>query len=618
MSIQTKGKTPSKAKKWLIPAVALLLLGAIVFAIVWSSIDHSYRYDKKDLSPFFDATLLDKDALAALDVRVDTTVTKDKILDRAQKNLVDLDTAKEESRKLYGKKTDPIFNDVVWLYYEVFKLDGENDEIADTDKPVMSNTAITDPAAATVVRLGSGTLAPALETLLIDYGNFATRFERNSDDEDDFTFGQNLVLTVKATYEQDGATADYIKSKTHTYYYKADAAPADDVANDSYVTDYAAKFDLGVSDTTVNGKFVDALRAKLSDTANCEVGTTLTFDLDGIVVKEGAAAQEVSFEVKITSAIKVEQKTMKIKLPEKLTYKGADDKSTELAKDSWIVFNVMVESVASLNEKNVKALMGNALTEDLTPGENQTRDEKYAEYYLDYTEGVLIDEYLKDTKEKDLDGLKTVIRNALWKKIAAEYATSGKIISYPESEIARYYKTALNNYEYEYNTNSTNLKTYKNLNEYILRSAFGKTSTEIAEWNEEKREAEIRALIEKDAKDQIARKLVLFSLADVLEVSVGRKDMKAAKETLYDATYTQYFNMYKQLLSGTYKDNDLEAYSAAYAESYAAAAVDGLTDAYLREYATMEKVLETLLPDPITYAETHVTWTLSGEADKAE
>ena len=65
MSIQTKGKTPSKAKKWLIPAVALLLLGAIVFAIVWSSIDHSYRYDKEDLSSFFDATLLDKDALAA-------------------------------------------------------------------------------------------------------------------------------------------------------------------------------------------------------------------------------------------------------------------------------------------------------------------------------------------------------------------------------------------------------------------------------------------------------------------------------------------------------------------------------------------------------------------------
>ncbi|MBQ2719393.1 MAG: hypothetical protein IJF73_04930 [Clostridia bacterium] len=613
MSIQTKGKTPSKAKKWLIPAVALLLLAAIVFAIVWSNIDHSYRYDKKDLSAFFDASVLDKDTLAALDVRVDTTVTEDKILTRAQEKLIALETAKGASRPLYGKKTDAIFNDVVWLYYEVFKVD---DATGANPTLVMSNTAITDPKASTVVRLGSGTLASALETLLIDYGSFTTNFSRKSDAGDVFTFGENLVLNVKATYENDGTTADYIKSKTYTYYYKAEAATAEENADN--VTDYEAKLDLGVSDTTVNDKFVAALRQKLADTANCKVGTTLTFDLDGIVVKDGAAAQEVSFEVKITSAIKAEKKTMTTKLPEKLTYKGADDKSQELTKDSYITFNVMVESVASLNETTVKALLGDALTEELTPADKQTKDEKYAEYYLEYTKGVLIDEYLEDTKKNDLDDLKTVIRNALWKKIAKEYATTDKMLGYPESEITRYYKTALNNYEYEYNTNSTNLKTYKTLDEYILKSAFGKTSTEIAEWDEEKREAEIRALIEKDAKEQIARKLVLFSLADVLEVSVDRKDMKDAKETLYAATYTQYYNMYKQLLSGSYSATDLEAYSAAYAESYASAAVDGLTDAYLREYATMAKVLEALLPDPVAYAESHVTWTLSGEADTAE
>ena len=615
MSIQTKGKTPSKAKKWLIPAVALLLLGAIVFAIVWSSIDHSYRYDKEDLSSFFDATLLDKDALAALDVRVDTTVTKDKILARAQEKLIALDSAKEASRPLYGKKTDPIFNDVVWLYYEVFKVD---DATGANPTLVMSNTAITDAKAATVVRLGSGSLSSALETLLIDYPSFATKFERKSDAGDTFTFGENLVLTVKATYQQDGATADYIKSKSYTYYYKADTATVDDAASDSNVTDYEATFSLGVTDTTADTKFVAALRQKLSDAANCKVGTTLTFDLDGIVVKDGTAAQEVSVEVKIDSAIKVEKKSMTTKLPEKLTYKGADEASKELAKDSYVIFNVMVESVASLNETNVKALLGDALTTDLTPGENQTRDEKYAEHYLDYTKGVLIDEYLADAKKNNEEGLKEAIRYALWNKIAKDFATADKIVSYPESEIERYYKTAINNYEYEYNTNSTNLKTYKNLNEYILRSAFGKTSTEIAEWSEEKRETEIRALIETEAKEQIARKLVLFSLADVLGVSADRKDMKAAKEELYAATYTQYYNMYVQILSGTYQDADLKAYSAAYAESYAAAAVDALTDSYLREYATLEKVLETLLPEPLTYAESHVTWTLSGEADTAE
>jgi len=286
-----------------------------------------------------------------------------------------------------------------------------------------------------------------------------------------------------------------------------------------------------------------------------------------------------------------------------------------------VTFNVIVESVISLDQNAVKALDDADDKYTATAGLADTV-EAYAEDYKAYTKRALIEKYVEDYKKDDKAGFDQEISDALWEAIAKEYAKVDAMKDFPSSEIKRYYKTALNNYEYDYNTSESNLKAYPSLEEYILRSEYGVSSNDVSAMKASgTMESEVRTRIEADAKEQIARKIVLFSLADQLGIEIGKAERRAAKEEIAKREYDRYYTIYKSAyssMSGQYTEAQIEEIAVAYAEAASDSVEASLTTTYLREYATKKAIMAILVEDPVAFAEAHVTWTMSGEADKTD
>ena len=310
---------------------------------------------------------------------------------------------------------------------------------------------------------------------------------------------------------------------------------------------------------------------------------------------------------------------MTVKLDEKVSYKDAEGASKELAKDSYVTFKVILERIVPLNEATVKKLAEKdeyTLDASLAEGDADKRDERYVTAYKKHVEEDLIAEYVTNIKKAGENGapasIDAIVRDALWKKIAEQYAKTDAMKDYPKKELKNYCKVELNNYEYDYETSSTNKKTYKTLDEYILRSVFGKSATDIEGWDAEKMESEAYALIEAEGKELIAKKIVLFALADTLDIEATRRERKEAKEEIYNEEYALYYNMYYNAFQGS-SSSESEAKSTAhyYASMYAESARSSLTTSYLREYVVLGEVQKALVTDPSAFADQHVTWITS-------
>ena len=108
-------------------ATAVLLLAAIVFGIVWSAIDHSYRYDKVELGQFFangknpfDYKTLE--GLKLLPIKMETELTAEKVLDQIETNLKGIPNVVATFGKKDANLSGTIaFPDIVYMYYEVYR-----------------------------------------------------------------------------------------------------------------------------------------------------------------------------------------------------------------------------------------------------------------------------------------------------------------------------------------------------------------------------------------------------------------------------------------------------------------------------------------------------------------
>ncbi len=624
MSIQSKKQ--KKSKKWLIGGIALLLLSAIVFGIVWSSVDHSFRYDKKDLSPYFDASVLDLEALKALDLEIKTNVNTSSVAAKIEEKIKALDVSVLNSIKVdkiqNAKQNDEkVFNDLVWMYYEVGALENENDTTPEVISP-LTNLKLAAKDGATVVRLGTGSYSSVFEKIIMNNANFSTDFTRITDEDDPYTEGYNLVLTGKATYNNGTSDVEYAKFTDLYYYYAPAATPAPAEEGDSegtapddegFVSEYKSASTLGKTAAAD-----DAFRAAL-DASGKKVGETVTFTIAETI---DSVERQIKFELKVTSAVKAEVKEMIVKLDEKVSYKDAEGASKELAKDSYVSFRVILERIVPLNEPTVKKLAEKdeyTLDASLAEGDADKADERYVTAYKKHVEEDLIAEYVTSIKKTGENGapasIDAIVRQALWDEIAKSYAKTDAMKDYPARELKNYCKVELNNYEYDYETSATNKKTYATLEDYILRSVFGKSATDIQGWDADKKESEVYALIEAEGKELIARKLVLFSLAEKLDVEATRKERKAAKQEIYDEEYSLYYDMYYNAFKGS-SSSDSEAKSTAhyYASMYADSALGSLTASYLREYVTLNEVLAALVAEPAAFADAHVTWITSDAA----
>lgn len=616
MSIQSKKQ--KKSKKWLIGGIALLLLCAIVFGIVWSSIDHSFRYDKKDLSPYFDASVLNLEALKALDLEIKTNVNKTSVAAKIEEKIKALSTTALNSVKVdkivNAKTTGDTFNDVVWMYYEVASVKDDKG----TEPSViasLTNLKLAAKDGATAVRLGTGSYSSTFEKILMNNANFSTAFTRLTDADDPYTEGFNLVLTGKATYNNGTSDVEYAKFTDLYYYYAPATAPVTEGEGEDedagHVADYKSASTLGktaAADT--------AFKAAL-DASGKKVGETITFTITETI---DSVEREIKFELKVNAAVKAEVKEMIVKLDEKVSYKDAEGASKELAKDSYVSFRVILERIVPLNEKTVKELAkaeeGYTLDASLDEGDADKADERYVTAYKKHIEDILIKEYVTNIKKAGENGapasIDAIVRNALWTKIAETYAKTDAMKGYPEKELKRYCKVELNNYEVDYETSSTNKKTYATLEDYILRSVFGKSATDIQGWDAAKKESEAYALIEAEGKELIAKKIVLFALADMMGIEADRGERKDAKEEIYNEEYSYYYSLFYNSSSGS-TTNESEAKSTAhyYASMYADSAIASMTTSYLREYVVMNEVLKTLVEAPATFADAHVTWITS-------
>ncbi len=615
MSIQSKKQ--KKTKKWLVAGIALLVLCAIVFGIVWSSIDHSFRYDKKDLSPYFDASVLDLDTLKSLDLEIKTNVNKASVASKIEEKIKALDAAALDSVKVdkiqnAEKSDENVFNDLVWMYYEVASVK-DNTGAEPTVIGPLTNLKLAAKDGATVVRLGTGSYSSVFEKIIMNNKDFSTAFERITDEDDPFTEGYNLVLTGKATYMNDGGTAvEYAKFTDLYYYYAPATAPATegDDGDEGTVSEYKSASTLGKT-AAADTEFRKAL-----DASGKKIGETVTFTIKETIEQ---VERDITFSLKVTAAVKAEVKDMIVKLDEKVTYKDAEGVSKELAKDSYVSFRVILERIVPLNETTVKKLAEKdeyTLDASLAEGDAATADERYVTAYKKHVEADLIAEYVASIKKTGENGtpasIDAIVRNALWTKIAETYAKADAMKDYPARELKKYCKVELNNHEYDYETSSSNKKTYETLEDYILRSVFGKSAADIQGWDAEKKETEAYALIEAEGKELIAKKLVLFALADKLDAKADRRERKAAKEEIYNEEYAMYYNMYLNAFQGS-SSSESEAKSTAhyYASMYADSALSSLTTSYLREYVTLNEVLAALVAEPAAFADQHVTWITS-------
>ncbi len=553
-------------KKAGVIALSLLLLAAIVFGIVWSTLDHSFRYDKEDLSSYIGAVA--PDDCKDLPLTIKTDVTNEKIWADIQTTL----TAKPLVDTI--RRTDIAIakDDILSLYYRVCPVvvtpaSGETPERREEKAAVQSSTLYADEAKAALVRVGTSTLHSDLDAALLTLlpnasGSITRRADGAAVETNDY-----LVLTLKGTYKKNGADTVYLDLKE--LYLKGD--------------------DKIVADTTINASLREQIAGKT-------VGTDLSFTLR-LVPKAGEAETEVTFTGKINAAISVTEAVKEIKLTKELSYTGSDGKTAVLAKDSYVNFYYVINYSLRLDEATVRELDASDESYSMTAG--LSGDELFAADYLKHVQKKLNDAYVANLKKtENADQYHSILIDALWEEICK--ANTPKAAAYPAGTVEKYVKVAMTNFEYEYYTGSsadTYQKSYATLEEFILISEYGETKNALATLSLAERKEKVKSYIEKDAKEQISRKLVLYTLADNLDITVSKKDMNAKREELtkaYTDSFYQTYDLYRQ-----WKINGFEAYTSAELQTLAKInaedAVKELTTNYIRELVFFEKTTDAIL-----------------------
>ena len=82
----------SRPAKIAIAATAIVLLAAIIFGVIWTSLDRSYRYDQVDLTQFYadGKNPIDFETIKTLPIRLETDVSEEDITKQIGTNLTGL------------------------------------------------------------------------------------------------------------------------------------------------------------------------------------------------------------------------------------------------------------------------------------------------------------------------------------------------------------------------------------------------------------------------------------------------------------------------------------------------------------------------------------------------
>lgn len=599
-----------KQKKIAVIVTASILLAAIVFGIVWACLDHSFRYDREDLTPYIGSINLSD--IKNMNLSVETDISDDDVDKEIYTLLTKLNNASH-----YAKKNVPIKeNHAVYMYYEVYqyKTEGTGESATTTKELIASSTAFNAKDNSYVFRIGAGDFCQFLENKILDSALVPegkdSQLPLGSISRTDlngaaYNEGDTLVIKLKGTYTDSS-------NNTQTFYKEQSVFFQTAVRNETGNLPYNAENKILTNNKTTvddNAALVAALKNALADKKN---GESVTVTLPVYIAKDASAPTDVTFTCEIESSFRASMFVMSWGvdegskgIDEKMTIKNNKGEKVEIDKDSSVEFRFIVEETLSLGKDTVTEL---AASDNSTTSEEKgfevpesiaDTDEAYAEAFEKYTFERLRDAYIADLRKND--AYKATVLDALWQEIYKKY-TEGDgsvIIGYPEKEIESYYKTALNNYKYDYhsgNTAATLQKTYNTAEEYILVKVYGKTASDVKAMSKAEVETAIESLIKADAKKQIARRLVVYSLAQANEITMNRAERKGYLQRAEESMVSYYRSTYEAYVNYGLMEMSKEQIELA-AKNAAKESVNALTDSYIRDAVYLEKVGELFLTD---------------------
>ena len=629
LSAQTKNGLSKPAKIAILVAV-IILVAALAFGIVWTSIDHSYRYDLEDLSGFFkEGAAIDFDALNTLPITLETTVKKEDYLKKIQTNikaLGGLDAYKKREANLSGV-TLP-YSDIVYMYYEIFAANEEG--VIEDTTPILSNTQYYDADKAKEVRLGTGDLHTLIENYMRANPEYGTKVIRNEDLNDAIGEGYTLVVDLTATYETTTEKNGETTTTTNKYLTLSnynldlgDAAAIEEKKAGHYVGTTTFK-DMAteVKDHTVPEEVSKAILdefAKLKKngdqfeiTQNIKLASGSN-DVTPVTIKGEVKANFLA-EVKVQTFTLSEQYILneagdgfvKDNAAGDFEYKDAAGTTQKVEKTKKLALRITVESVLPLDEVLVTALTKDDEAFEAPTNLGDNKDAAYALQYMEYVKNTMQNESIA-TLKKDEATLAANVKNALWKSITATYANDAYISSFPEGEIEKYCDALMESYAYDF-ANSGLTSKYADVEEYVLIKIFEVSN--VASMDAATLEKTLNEKLTEKAEEALRKEILLFYIADHFGIEITRSDKKEAEEEVYATYYSSYLQLYTSYYSSMYTAADI----ARLARQDAKTQTDALcTPAYLREYVALTAVQDALVTDAKNYA--NVTWVLSGEAD---
>ena len=562
----------SKPAKIAIWVAVIILVAALAFGIVWTSIDHSYRYDLEDLSGFFkEGAVIDYDGLDTLPITLATDVSRDEYLKQIYTNIKaieGLDAYKQKDTDLSGVKLP--YPDIGYMYYEVFVADKDGN--IESTTPILSNTAYYDSAKAKEVRFGNGDLHTLIENYMRYNPEYSTAVIRNEDKDDAIEAGYTLVVDLTATYtkttEKDGETTTSTQKYLTLTDYNLELGSATDVETKK-ATHYVGATTLKdmateVKDHKIPEDVSDAILAEFRKlTKNGE-----EFELkQNIKLTSGSNdVTEVTFKGKVKVNFLAEVKVQTFTLTEQyilnekedgfikndtvvdFEYKDSAGTTQTVDRNKKLVLRITLESVIKLDEGLVLALTKDQDDFKAPTKLGENKDAAYALEYMEYVKKTMQNEAIMKMK-KDEASMDAKVKTALWEAITANYATDAYITSFPEGEIEKYCDALMDSYEAEFESSGLTSK-YANTVEYVLIKIFEVSNVTTMDAATQKTELNKR-LTEK-AEEALRKEIILFWLADYFGVEITKADMKAAEEEVYESFYATYLQLYTSYYSSMY------------------------------------------------------------------
>ena len=640
----------SKPVKIAIWIAAIVLVAALAFGIVWTSIDHSYRYDKEDLSIFLKGgadVAIDYDGLKSLPITLETSVTRADWLKKIYTNMTSLegvDSYKKKDANLSGINLP--YPDIAYMYYEIFVASDSEGTIEDAT-PILANTSYFDASKAKEVRLGNGDLHVLIENYMRQYPEYSTTVIRNEDKGDAIVPGYTLVVNLTATYdtttEKDGETTTSTSKYLTLTDYNIDLGDEAAIAEKKNAGDDGLSYYVGtttfegiiteVKDHKVPKEVSDALLAEFANlttnATNAAEGDTGKFEKT-IDIKLGSDNEvtTVTFKGEVKANFLAEVKVQTFKLSEQkvlnegqdgwisgtavdFEYKDASGTTQKVDRNKYLLLRVTVESVLSLDEAMVTALT-EGKDDFVAPTEyaEGKKDAAYALEYMEYVKKTMQAEAVAKMKEdKNLASLTASVKDALWKSITDTYANDLYIISFPKGEIERYCDALMESYQYDY-ANSGLTSTYTTLKDYVLIKLF--EVTDAASMSAAEQDAKLNELLTAKAEEALRKEILLFWLADHYDVKITRSDRKNAEDEVYNIYYNTYYQLYTSYYSTVYSKSDIARLARQDAKAQAEAIC---TPAYLREYVALTELQNILVSQDDAKNYQNVTWVFSGEGD---